>query len=920
MKKNIIQALKMAVKYSFIGFVAQTLVVSIMLALPAEGQNLKDVKVNVNAVNVTLEQAFKLVEQKTSFKFIYDVNEIPLNEKITLNMTEESLYDILELLAKDYGITFNRINDQIVVRKSDGKTENLVTAAETGSIKGKVTDASTKEGLIGASVQLKGTNLGSYSDSKGYFEINNVKPGKYSCVVTYVGYSSSTKTIEVSADKRTEVNFALGESVINLNETVVTGTLSERTIRESANPISIITPKELENRNLSSLTSVLESVPGIMFSAATDNEGDGSRAGSTKYTGLNIRGYMPNGAGYTSGSTKFLVDGVEVFDYSILNTLDPNQIEKIEVIRGPMATTLYGAGSASGIIHIITKRGAGEVKVSLKTMLESRESYLYDNNPINAQSSLNIKGGQGSIGYNVGLNYQYYPSSRWGEYSSGIDEKDFTYNAAVNVMVSDIKVDLRFEQATNVAGLNYIPTWAKVAEHEGLPNPKKIIIKSSVLVSEQRYDDKITTASLNIKQIINENLYHNLSVGSSGKMSYRNALEPYSQTTGTYQNLVYDFSNKNVKYYLNYNFSPIDNFKIDFTGGFDYLDQHARVSVDFLETVYGDNVTQPQSTTAGFKGYNTNYRTKTTGFFGEAVFGFWNDLFVTTGIRQEENTSWGDGFWSMPRAGITYVYKFSDNLTVKPRFSWGRSSQGVSPQFKLGFVTSPTIITLPNPDLRPQTQSGCEIGADLFITDNFSVGITYYNQKVKDLINAEQWLDSLIQYTKYVNVLEVPNEGLEVSSKIIWNPFQVDLSATFNSSKYGPGNSTDPNSIYYEGKRVGNIPLSTIFAKVSYKIPDIFNADGKGGKLSVEYKYTGSTVGADYLTYYSTYLNTGHYPSPFPYAEFSGYSKLAARLDYSLFNNLTLFIDVKNLMNSQVLIANGPIIGRVITFGFNLTN
>jgi len=95
MKKNILRIVKMTAYYSFLGLVLQGLLVNILLAItPAEGQNLRDVKVTVKAVDVTLEQALQLIEQKTNFKFFYVKEEIPLNEKATMVVEEESLYNI----------------------------------------------------------------------------------------------------------------------------------------------------------------------------------------------------------------------------------------------------------------------------------------------------------------------------------------------------------------------------------------------------------------------------------------------------------------------------------------------------------------------------------------------------------------------------------------------------------------------------------------------------------------------------------------------------------------------------------------------------------------------------------------------------------------------------------------------------------
>lgn len=920
-KNYFLKVLKLTALYTVLGFMLQALFVNLLMASsPAEAQNLKDIRVKVNAVNVTLEQAFQILEQKTDFKFNYIKEELPLNQSATVIVEDESLYNILEVFARDYGITFNRVNNQITVKKREAGSAELITTAETGTVKGNVTDSSTKESLYGASVSLRGTTKGAYTDSKGNFEINDVKPGKYTVAASYIGYSTEVKTVQVGANQTVEVNLALGQSVVNLDETVVTGSLAERALRESANPISIITPRELQNRNLTSLNTVLETVPGIMLSSGVDVNTTGGRSKGTQYSYLNIRGYVPNGAGFTSGSTKFLVDGVEIFDYTVLNTLDPNQIEKIEVSRGPMSTTLYGAGSAGGIIHIITKRGTGEPKINFRTMYTSRESYIQASNPLNSQYTLSLYGGHENFGYKIGLDYEHLPSSRWGKYASPIDEDDWSLNAALNTTLSNLKIDLRYEYTNSTYGYSYIPTWQKVAEHEGWPTPEKLINAATVSSSNQRDDSRISNVSLNIKHILNDNLFQNLSLGTSQKLSYTNTMTPFSTAGPYYYTLGYDFSNKNVKYFLNYNLKFSDDFKINFTGGFDYLDQHARAQLGYYQTPYADN-TYRLTPTTGFGSQNINYRAKTTGFFGEAVLGFWNDLFLTFGLREESNTSWGDGLWSMPRVGLTYVTKLGEDFIVKPRAAWGQSSQGISPQFKVGIITSPTNITLPNPDLVPQTQRGYEVGADIFFTNNYSIGITYYDQFVENMVKVITIPDPTIYYRKYINILGVPNKGIELSGRAIMNPLTFDIAATFNDSKYGVGNHSDPNSPFYEGKRIHGVPSTSLYARLSYNFPDPFSESGKGGTLTIDYKFKGTEVGADYYTYYNVYLATGKYPS-LPYKEYEGYSKLGFRFDYWLFNKIALFCDIQNLLNNQNMVAGtyGPLVGRTISFGFNITH
>ena len=184
----------MAAYYSFFGMFFQSIIVSLLLALPSEGQDLRNVKLNVNISNVSFEDALKYLENKTDFKFLYIQNELPLNEKVTIDVTNESLFEILKTLAAQYNLLFQRINNQIVIKKDEAmERKGVEILQESCSVKGRVTDAKTGEALVGAIVVLKGTTHGAYTDTKGYFAIDNLKPGRYTITASCVGYSTAKK-------------------------------------------------------------------------------------------------------------------------------------------------------------------------------------------------------------------------------------------------------------------------------------------------------------------------------------------------------------------------------------------------------------------------------------------------------------------------------------------------------------------------------------------------------------------------------------------------------------------------------------------------------------------------------------------------------------------------------------------------------
>ena len=910
----------MVAYYSFFGLILQGLIVNILFATSStEGQNLREVKVTMSSSNIKLGEAFKIIEKNTNFRFLYNDQDIPVNEKTEFDFDNESLYSVLEKLAKEFGLSFSRVDNQIVVKKNIILEETPVAAIENGTIIGKVTDERTGEELIGASVSLKGTTKGTYTNKNGYYEINDVKPGKYTIAVSYIGYSTTTKAIEVKSGKATEINLTLGQSALNLDEVIVTGSISERSIRESANPITVISPKDLENRNLTSLSSVLETVPGIVISSYNDlMSSQGGRVGDLTMSYLNIRGYSPTSGG--SSPIKVILDGVELANIYMLNFLDPNQIEKIEIARGPMSSTLYGAGSSGGIIQVFTKRGLGNLKVNLKTLFTSQESKYQDANPLNSEYSLRVNGSKGDWGYNFGINYALVPNSRW-KTNNGIDQKNWSFSAGVSGKIDNIGIDLRIQRTSTSAGSALYDRFYWIALEQGWANSASL--KSNL--SDQRIFDKGIVTSLNLKHTLNDNLHHNMSVSYSQRIYDQHYFTPgtASDGTSTYYTYTSIYTMVNAKYYMNWKQPVSDDFKFDLTGGFDLSGGEISYADDRYTQAYSDNVTLIGNlkSTAAIASNTTN---STTAFFTEGVWGYKDKLFLTTGYRAEKNNSYGEdlGWFSIPRIGLTYVMELGD-FTFKPRISWGKSTQPPSPLYKtydISVQSGITLIRLANPDLKPQSQSGYELGTDVFFTSHFSFGVTYYSQKITDLI--QMLTQSIVGTTysyQYVNIREALNKGVEISAKAIYNPFTLDISYTHLTSKYGSGfpavsTTTDPE--YHDGGRILGIPSGSFVARLTYSVPALLSWSQKGGNLSLEYVYKGDEYNQDYVAYNKTKTETGKYV--YTYREFPGYYRVNVRGDYSVLNNLTLFFDVKNLLNNQDLHWYGPFAGRNISFGFNV--
>ena len=272
-------------------------------------------------------------------------------------------------------------------------------AAQTSNITGTVVDGGTQRALAGAQVVIDGTELGGLTDNRGRFLILNAPSGPVTLRVLMIGYREAT----AQASSGQPVTIELQETAISLDEIVVTGTVGEQQARSVGNAIGRVDAAVLQERApVAEVQQLLSAtVPGVRIMNTGGAIGEG---GITRIRGV---------ASLTLAATPIVVvDGVRVNgddgdsgllcgvgadcgdSPSRINDFDPDEIESIEVIKGPAAATLYGTEASNGVIQIITKRGArGAPQVTARM----RQGASWMPNPINLVPPTYYKSSTGEI-------------------------------------------------------------------------------------------------------------------------------------------------------------------------------------------------------------------------------------------------------------------------------------------------------------------------------------------------------------------------------------------------------------------------------------------------------------------------------------------------------------------------------------------
>ncbi len=243
-------------------------------------------------------------------------------------------------------------------------------AQAVGTIRGRVVEASSKEGVADAQLSIVGTGSGALTNARGEFVIANVAAGARVLRVRRIGFTPLERNITVTVGQETRVDLELSQSATQLSDFVVTGTAGAAERRTVGNSITQLNVAEAtEKSNIISVSEVLQSkTPGVTLLPGSGAPGT---AGEFRIRGTgSISGYRPvvfiDGVRYnTDALATFSATGAGLTGLaqssqvtSALDFLNPDDIESIEVVKGPAAATLYGADAANGVIQIITKKGA----------------------------------------------------------------------------------------------------------------------------------------------------------------------------------------------------------------------------------------------------------------------------------------------------------------------------------------------------------------------------------------------------------------------------------------------------------------------------------------------------------------------------------------------------------------------------------
>jgi TonB-linked SusC/RagA family outer membrane protein len=739
-----------------------------------------------------------------------------------------------------------------VVLLAAGLGAPAAVAQQSGVVAGTVVRAGTLTPVEGAQITVEGTQLGAITDAAGRFRIANLPGERARLQVRRISFTPVTQEVRVGA---ADVRIVLGETSVRLDEVVITGTAGGAKQREIGNTVARISAvEEVERSGVGDLGSLINArAPGVIVTSGTGRAGSGPS--------INIRGRSTISL---SQQPLLYIDGVRVTNdigtgttfqggqvASRINDISPEDIESIEIIKGPAAATIYGTEASNGVIQIVTKKGRAATPQWTATVRQGTQwfqdpegriptNYAFCNaaailptstaglchgqalNSVVTWNAVQQENDRGTPIWKNGRQQTYsaalsggLPSVRYyvsGTYDGdkGIEpnNKVDRFTGLVNVSIAPSqKVDVN-SSVSIVRGKTYLgsdyglgafwgslygsPLTATTATRGFNIMPPEAVWA----IFENSQDVARTTGSVTIAHRPAAWLSHRFIVGMDQTTEDNRGLQRYAPPQ--YQQFQSAAANRGllaqrlrtISYYTaDYGATARFGLTSSISSSTSIGGQFFRKRSDTTLTT-GREFPAPGLSTvsaAAIREGSQAYFTNTTiGMYAEQQFGWRDRLFVTPGVRIDNNSAFGEDFdfVTYPKVHLAYVVSeegFWEPArrmvnALKLRAAYGAS--GLQPDVFTALRTYQPITgtgdqpavtpqEIGNPNLKPERGTEIEAGFDANFFDRLTLDFTYFTRRTRDAILLRPVAPSFgFPGNQYVNIGAVSNKGLEMLARV----------------------------------------------------------------------------------------------------------------------------------------------------------
>src|SRR5438874_4766831 len=641
-----------------------------------------------------------------------------------------------------------------------------------GRVIGRVVDARTNAPLASVRVYVVGTQIGVITNADGRYELPGVAAGTHDVQAQRIGYRPSTQTVVVLSSGAATVDFGLGEQALALEQVVVTGTSSQARRREVGNSIAQINLASVAEPAKSVETLLQARVPGMTvdFGGATIGQGATIRVrGNVSLSQSDQPLVYVDGVRQTANNyPRNVSQGGSTFnaaqgEASPLADIDPGDVDRVEVIRGAAAATLYGTEAAAGVIEIFTKHGtAGKTAFTFQTNqgINWMRPWGSDVRPLlnmepwlkqayGRSEALSVSGGGGQA--------QYYLSSAFDD-KDGVLPQDHARRYSIrgtltlqpltnltlhwNSFVS--KNDLAMSPDGNGAESIFFNVYRSPVTSLGAATAENIA-KLLTRTTTQTDDRLIVGASAT--WVPCGWMSHKFTFGYDRAAMSGEVFHPYHfvfDTTGNISELDWQSETVTLDYAASAQAQPTNDFKATFSVG-GQLVHPADARVDG----YGHRLPGPGKQTLSRAAerfvFDSGQEVKTGGFFLQSLLAWKDRYFLTGGLRVDGSSAFGSSFGLQTYPKLSASYVISDEPfwpaalgTAKLRAAYGFAGRapGVFDAVRTwtaGAFAGQTAFlpdNLGNPALGPEKSGEMEVGIDAAaLDDRVSLTFTYYHRR-----------------------------------------------------------------------------------------------------------------------------------------------------------------------------------------------
>ena len=337
--QKIIRVMKLASFFLLIGFI------QVSANIYSQTANIK-----ISMQEVALSEVIKEIQKQTEFTFFYSPKDVEGLVVERVELEKASLEKVLDLCLKGTNLDYEIVHKAVILRK-DKEIAPSVTVPSVvtlkKSVKGKVVDLKG-EPIPGTTVLIKGTTIGTISNSEGQFNLEIPDDAK-TLVFSFVGFVAQ----EVSIGNQTNFLISLSEDIQGIEEVVVVGYGQQKKVAVTG-AVSTVQNKDLVQSSSASLANALSGkLTGL--SSLQSGGGQPGRDDATMYL---------RGAATLNGTDPLiLIDGVPRDN---IRTIDANEVASVSILKDASATAVFGVRGANGVIMITTKRGSvGKAELTL---------------------------------------------------------------------------------------------------------------------------------------------------------------------------------------------------------------------------------------------------------------------------------------------------------------------------------------------------------------------------------------------------------------------------------------------------------------------------------------------------------------------------------------------------------------------------